>query len=81
MMRGLEYDVKAERLKDYNDPDGETEIVLYKDQGVIHEITTSINYVEKDKILWVDTYFGTSRYDGRNWKNSLDKDSGCPATF
>src|SRR5208337_725618 len=37
----LEYDQKTERWKDYNDPDGETEMVLMKDQGLIHEITTS----------------------------------------
>ena len=42
-------------------------MVLYKDQGLIHEITTSVSYAEKDKILWVATYFGASRYDGRNW--------------
>ena len=52
----LEYDVKTERWKDYNDPDGENEIVLFKDQGLIHEITTSVSYV--NKILWVATYFG-----------------------
>ena len=77
----LEYDMKTERWKDYNDPDGETEMVLYKDQGLIHEITTSVSYVEKDKILWVATYFGASRYDGRNWKNFLQKDSGLPSNF
>jgi ligand-binding sensor domain-containing protein len=75
----LEYDVKTERWKDYNDPDGETEIVLFKDQGLIHEITTSVSYV--NKILWAATYFGASRYDGRNWRNFLDKDSGLPSNF
>jgi ligand-binding sensor domain-containing protein len=75
----LEYDVKTERWKDYNDPDGETEIVLFKDQGLIHEITTGVSYV--NKILWVGTYFGASRYDGRNWRNFLDKDSGLPSNF
>jgi hypothetical protein len=75
----LEYDVASERWKDYNDPDGETEIVLVKDQGLIHEITTSVSYV--DKILWVATYFGASRYDGRNWHNFLTKDSGLPSNF
>src|ERR1035441_8054100 len=59
----LEYDVKTERWKDYNDPDGETEMVLHKDEGLIHEITTSVSYV--NQILWVATYFGVSRYDGR----------------
>ena len=75
----LEFDVKTERWKDYNDPDGETEIVLFKDQGLIHEITTSVSYV--NKILWAATYFGVSRYDGRNWRNFLDKDSGLPSNF
>ncbi len=77
----LEYDVKTEGWKDYNDPDGENEIVLYKDQGLIHEVTTSVSYIERDKILWVATYFGASRYDGRSWKNFLDKDSGLPSNF
>jgi ligand-binding sensor domain-containing protein len=75
----LEYDVKTARWKDYNDPDGETEIVLFKDQGLIHEITTSVSYV--NHILWAATYFGASRYDGRNWRNFLDKDSGLPSNF
>lgn len=75
----LEYDTKTEHWKDYNDPDGETELVLFKDQGLIHEITTSVSYV--NKILWVATYFGASRYDGRNWHNFLTKDSGLPSNF
>jgi hypothetical protein len=75
----LEYDQQTERWKDYNDPDGENEIVLMKDQGLIHEITTSVSYV--DKILWVATYFGASRYDGRYWHNFLEKDSGLPSNF
>jgi ligand-binding sensor domain-containing protein len=75
----LEYDVATERWKDYNDPDGETEMVLIKDQGLIHEITTSVSYV--DKIVWVATYFGASRYDGRGWHNFLQKDSGLPSNF
>jgi ligand-binding sensor domain-containing protein len=75
----LEYDQKTEHWKDYNDPDGETEMVVMKDQGLIHEITTSVSYV--DKILWVATYFGASRYDGRYWHNFLQKDSGLPSNF
>ena len=75
----LEYDVATERWKDYNDPDGETQLVLFKDQGLIHEITTSVSYI--DKIVWVATYFGASRYDGRNWHNFLTKDSGLPSNF
>ena len=54
-------------------------MVLFKDQGLIHEITTSVSYV--DNILWVATYFGDSRYDGRYWHNFLTKDSGLPSNF
>jgi ligand-binding sensor domain-containing protein len=75
----LEYDVKTDHWLKYDDPDGENEIVLFRDQGLIHEITTSVSYV--NKILWAATYFGASRYDGRNWRNFLDKDSGLPSNF
>ena len=75
----LEYDTKTDHWRDYNDPDGETELVLFRDQGLIHEITTSVSYA--NHILWVATYFGASRYDGRNWRNFLDKDSGLPSNF
>lgn len=75
----LEYDQKTGRWDKYDDPDGETEMVLFKDQGLIHEITTSVSYV--DNILWAATYFGDSRYDGRYWHNFLTKDSGLPSNF
>ncbi|HEV2174642.1 MAG TPA: hypothetical protein VGR71_13790 [Nitrospira sp.] len=75
----LEYDQQKKLWDKYDDPDGETEMVLFKDQGLIHEITTSVSYV--DKILWVATYFGDSRYDGRYWHNFLTKDSGLPSNF
>ena len=75
----LEYDQKTERWDKYDDPDGENEIVLFKDQGLIHEIVTSVSYV--DSTLWAATYFGASRYDGRYWHNFLTKDSGLPSNF
>jgi len=75
----LEYTVATGRWKDYTDPDGENELVLFKDQGLIHKITTSVSYV--DDTLWVATYFGDSRYDGRSWHNFLTKDSGLPSNF
>ncbi|HWA96363.1 MAG TPA: two-component regulator propeller domain-containing protein [Terracidiphilus sp.] len=75
----LEYNQKTKAWDKYEDPDGETEIVLFKDQGLIHEITTSVSYV--DNVLWAATYFGDSRYDGRYWHNFLTKDSGLPSNF
>ena len=35
----LEYNQKTGAWDKYEDPDGETEIVVFKDQGLIHEIT------------------------------------------
>jgi ligand-binding sensor domain-containing protein len=75
----LEYDQATGRWDKYDDPDGETEMVLFKDQGLIHEIVTSVSYV--DNIVWAATYFGDSRYDGRYWHNFLTKDSGLPSNF
>jgi hypothetical protein len=77
----LEYDQQKKTWDKYDDPDGETEMVLFKDRGLIHGVTTSVSYLEKDKILWAATYFGDSRYDGRHWHNFLTKDSGLPSNF
>jgi len=62
----LEYDTKANRWKDYLDPDGEMEIDLYRDDGIIHVITTGAQQAEG--VLWVSAYFGGCRYDSRNWR-------------
>jgi ligand-binding sensor domain-containing protein len=75
----LEWDVATETWTDYVDPDGEMEIDLYRDDGLIHVITTSASY--KNGVLWASTYFGLSRYDGRNWRGYSDHDSGLPSTF
>jgi len=75
----LEYDCITENWKAYLDPDGEMEIDLYRDDGIIHNITTSASYV--DKVLWISTYFGGCRYDGRHWRGYYDHDSGSPSNF
>ncbi len=75
----LEWDVATETWTDYLDPDGEMEIDLYRDDGLVHVITTSASYI--DNILWASTYFGLSRYDRRNWRSYMDHDSGLPSNF
>jgi hypothetical protein len=75
----LEWDIKTETWKDYTDPDKEMEIDLYRDDGLIHVITTAVSYI--DNVLWASTYFGLSRYDGRNWRGYMDHDSGLPSNF
>ena len=75
----LELTQKTGRWDIYGDPDDETELVLFRDQGLIHDIVSSVSYV--DNIVWASTYFGDSRYDGRYWHNFLTKDSGLPSNF
>jgi ligand-binding sensor domain-containing protein len=75
----LEYDVATERWKDYLDPDGEMEIDLYRDDGIVHVITTGVSYV--DDTLWVGTYFGGCRYDGRHWRGYYAHECGLPSDF
>ncbi|MGC9197989.1 MAG: ligand-binding sensor domain-containing protein [Acidobacteriaceae bacterium] len=75
----LEYNQQTKLWDIYEDPDHELEIVLFKNQGLIHDIVSSVSYV--DKTVWASTYFGDSRYDGRYWQNFLTKDSGLPSNF
>jgi len=75
----LEWDVATGHWNAHRDPDREMEIDLYRDDGLIHIITTSASYV--DGVLWASTYFGLSRYDGRNWRGYMSKDSGLPSSF
>ena len=75
----LEFDIATESWKDYLDPDGEMEIDLYRDDGVVHVITTGVSYV--DGILWVSSYFGVCRYDGRHWRGYYAHETGLPSDF
>jgi len=75
----LEFDVATEKWKDYIDPDGEMEIDLYRDDGIVHVISTGTSYI--DGILWVSTYFGMNRYDGRHWRGFYEHETGLPSDF
>lgn len=75
----IEYNMRTKHFRDYVDPDGFMEIDLQPDDGVIHDITTATSYA--DSILWVSTYFGMSRYDGKNWNGYFDHDSGLASNF
>lgn len=77
----LVYDLAGHYWRPYTDPDGSMEIVLYRNQGLIHMIVSSIAYNPDTKMFWAGTYFGLSGYDGRNWHNYLSKDSGLADDF
>ena len=81
----LEFDCKKDReqkgdpWKVYLDPDGEMEIDLYRDDGIIHVITTGVSPV--DDVFWVSSYFGCCRYDGRHWRGFYAHETGLPSDF
>jgi ligand-binding sensor domain-containing protein len=77
----LAYDLSKQTWKPFTDPDGEQELVLYRNQGLIHNIVSSVSYNPDTKTFWASTYFGLSGYDGRNWHNYLTKDSGLASNF
>jgi ligand-binding sensor domain-containing protein len=75
----IEYQKETGHFRDYVDPDGEMEIDLFPDDGVVHDITTAVSH--DNGILWVATYFGLSRYDGTHWKGYFKHDSGLASNF
>ncbi len=81
----LEFDCKKDREKRgdpwklYIDPDGEMEIDLYRDDGIVHVIVTGASPAEG--ILWVSSYFGCCRYDGRHWRGLYAHETGLPSDF
>ena len=75
----IEYNTKTKQFRDYTDPDGFMEIDLQPNDGIVHDITTATSWA--DGILWVSTYFGMSRYDGKYWKGYFNHDSGLASNF
>lgn len=75
----VEYTKTTEQFRDYTDPDGNMEIDLFPDDGIVHDITTGTSWANGK--LWVGTYFGLSRYDGVRWKGYFDHDSGLASNF
>jgi ligand-binding sensor domain-containing protein len=75
----IEFTKKTRQFKDYTDPDGEMEIDLLPDDGLVHDITTATSWA--NGYLWVSTYFGLSRYDGTHWKGYFKHDSGLASNF
>lgn len=75
----IEYNTSTKTFRDYVDPDGQMELDVFPDDGVVHDITSGVSF--NDHILWVATYFGLSRYDGLHWNGYFDHDSGLVSNF
>ncbi len=69
----LEFSRSRNRWKDYRDPDGEMEIDLFRNDGLVHDVVASVA-CDDSGIVWIGTYFGLSTYDGRKWLNFMDHD-------
>jgi ligand-binding sensor domain-containing protein len=76
-----EYDLERGVWRAHTDPDEEMEMVLFRNQGIIHIIVSNVAYNPDTKMVWGSTYFGLTGYDGRNWHNYLTKDSGLASDF
>lgn len=75
----LEYFKDSGLFRVHKDPDHQMQIDLYPDDGVAHDITTVVSHA--NDVLWVGTYFGLSKYDGKNWNSFYDHDSGLASNF
>jgi len=76
-----EYDLERKVWRPHTDPDEEMEMVLFRNQGLIHIIVSNVAYDPSAQMVWASTYFGLSGYDGRDWHNYLTKDSGLASDF
>ncbi len=68
------------RFRVHRDPDHEMEIDLFRDDGLIHDVTSAIALGENNT-MWVGTYFGMSRYQGRRWRSWYADESGLAGDF
>lgn len=73
-----ELDRRHGTWREYKDPDGEMEIDLLADDGVIHDVSSFAAYA--DGLLWQTSYFGVSRFDGRRWR-TFTAAEGLPGDF
>jgi ligand-binding sensor domain-containing protein len=75
----MEHDPKLGTFKEYRDPDRDFHLDLVPDDGPINDITAWLDW--ENGVLWQCTYFGMSRYDGRNWKTWVEGKSPLLSNF
>ncbi|MGD8328825.1 MAG: regulator [Acidobacteriota bacterium] len=72
-------DAQTGDFREHRDPDGELEIDLFRDDGLVHDVVSAVSIA--DGVMWVGTYFGLSRYAGRRWQSFNQDDSGLASDF
>jgi len=72
-------DAASGSFREHRDPDGEMEVDLFRDDGLVHDVTSAV--AVDGNTMWAGTYFGLSRYDGRRWRSFSQQDSGLAGDF
>ena len=72
-------DDRTGQFWEHRDPDKELEIDLFKNDGLIHDVSSAIAY--DNGVMWVGSYFGLSRYDGHAWRTFTGEDSPMAGSF
>jgi len=75
----LEYEVTTGHWNLYNDPDKDMRFDLFKDDGMLSDVAIGVSADRGN--VWVASYVGLSRYDGRGWKTWVADDSGLASSF
>ena len=75
----VQWEAATGRFREHRDPDGEMEIDLFRNDGLVHDVVSAV--AVDGPILWAGTYFGLSRYDGRAWMSYSASDSGLAGDF
>ncbi|MCL5770598.1 MAG: regulator, partial [Planctomycetes bacterium] len=75
------YNPRRQTWRPYLNPAGSAEILLYRNQGLISNMVSSLAHRPQSNSFWAGTYFGLSGYDGRRWHNYLRQDSGLASNF
>lgn len=75
----VEWIAGREHWQAYRDPDGVLELDLFRNDGITTDVVTGVS--SDDGQVWLSSYFGLSRYDGRDWFEYNEDDSGLPSNF
>lgn len=75
----VEHDPVKGTWKEYRDPDRDFHFDLVPDDGLINDITSWVGW--EDGVLWQNTYFGMTRYDGKKFKTWVQDKSPLLSNF
>jgi ligand-binding sensor domain-containing protein len=75
----IEHDPATSTFKEYRDPDRDFHYDLVPNDGPINDITSWVAW--ENGVLWQCTYFGFSKYDGKNWKTWVEEKTPLLSNF